>query len=108
AQAKTDAEAVALLRRRYLNVHPSAEMFADFSDFSFFRIRLKAAHLVAGFGRIVDLAATELLTDLSGAEALLEAERRAVDHINADHRDALVLYATQLLGAGDAAWQCTG
>ena len=28
-----------LLRRRYLNAHPSAEAFVDFKDFSFFRIR---------------------------------------------------------------------
>jgi heme iron utilization protein len=102
------SDQVALLRRRYLNAHPSAELFADFKDFSFFRIRPRAAHLVAGFGRIVDLDADLLKTDLSGAEALLDAEQRAVDHINADHRDALVLYATQLLGADNAAWQCTG
>ena len=41
-------------RRRYLNVHPSAEAFVDFKDFSFFRIRPSRTHLVAGFGRIVD------------------------------------------------------
>src|ERR1700720_598488 len=28
----------ALLRQRYLNAHPSAEAFADFKDFSFFRV----------------------------------------------------------------------
>src|SRR6516165_1330660 len=27
-----------LLRRRYLNAHPSAEAYADFADFAFFRI----------------------------------------------------------------------
>ena len=43
------------LRRRYLNAHPSAEVFVNFKDFSFFRIRPDGAHLVAGFGRIVDL-----------------------------------------------------
>src|SRR5712692_4679091 len=44
-----------LFRRRYLGAHPSAETFVDFKDFSFFRIRLSGAHLVAGFGRIIDL-----------------------------------------------------
>ena len=44
-----------LLRRRYLNAHPSAEAFVDFKDFSFFRIAPSGLHLVAGFGRIVDL-----------------------------------------------------
>jgi heme iron utilization protein len=99
---------VAMLRRRYLNAHPAAEAFVNFKDFSFFRIRPKAAHLVAGFGRIVDLAADQILTDLSGAEALLDAEQSAVDHINADHRDALNLYATRLLGVEAADWRCTG
>src|SRR6266702_4949720 len=37
---------VAIFRRRYLNAHPSAEVFVDFKDFSFFRIRPHAAHLV--------------------------------------------------------------
>ena len=42
-------------RRRYLARQPEAEMFAGFADFAFYRIAIKAAHLVAGFGRIVDL-----------------------------------------------------
>src|ERR1700684_2973435 len=45
----------AILRRRYLNAHPSSEVFVNFKDFSFFLVRPIAAHLVAGFGRIVDL-----------------------------------------------------
>src|SRR3954468_8251218 len=44
---------VPLPRQRYLNVHSSAEMFVDFKDFSFFRLRPMGAHLVAGFGRII-------------------------------------------------------
>jgi putative heme iron utilization protein len=97
-----------LLRRRYLNAHPSAEVFVDFKDFSFFRIRLKGAHVVAGFGRIVDLEPERILTDLRGAATLVEAEQGAVEHMNTDHRDALNLYATKLLGAEAAEWNCTG
>jgi putative heme iron utilization protein len=97
-----------VLRRRYLNAHPSSEAFVSFEDFSFFRIRPATAHLVAGFGRIVDLAPEQFLTDISGADALLEAEQGAVDHMNADHRDAMNLYATNLLGAEPADWRCTG
>jgi heme iron utilization protein len=97
-----------ILRRRYLNAHPSAEVFVDFKDFSFFRIRPAAAHLVAGFGRIVDLKPAQFLTDISEAGTLLEAEQDAIDHMNADHRDATNLYATRLLGAEAADWRCTG
>jgi heme iron utilization protein len=96
------------LRRRYLNAHPSAENFANFKDFSFFRIRPSGAHLVAGFGRIVDLEPEQFLTDIADAGPLLEAEQGAVEHMNADHREAMNLYATRLLGAESADWRCTG
>jgi putative heme iron utilization protein len=105
-EASTDD--LGILRRRYLNAHPSAEVFVNFKDFSFFRIRPAGAHLVAGFGRIVDLEPEQFLTDISDAGALLEAEQGAIDHMNADHRDAMNLYATKLLGAGPADWRCTG
>jgi putative heme iron utilization protein len=97
-----------ILRQRYLNAHPTAETFVNFNDFSFFRIRPSGAHLVAGFGRIVDLKPEQFLTDISDAGALLEAEQGAIEHMNADHRDAMNLYATKLLGADAADWHCTG
>jgi putative heme iron utilization protein len=100
--------AAEILRRRYLNAHPSADAFVEFKDFAFFRIIPSGTHLVAGFGRIVDLNPEQFLTDLSGAEELLEAEAGAVEHMNEDHREAMNLYATRLLGAGSAGWGCTG
>jgi heme iron utilization protein len=105
---QADRDDVAILRRRYLNAHPSSEVFVNFKDFSFFRIRPSGAHLVAGFGRIVDLKPTQFLTDISDAASLLEAEQGAVDHMNTDHRDAMDLYATKLLGAKSADWRCIG
>jgi putative heme iron utilization protein len=95
-------------RRRYLTQQPEAEMFAGFADFAFFEVKLKGAHLVAGFGRIVDLKASDLLVDLSGAEALIAAEPEVLAHMNADHADACRLYATKLLGAPDGEWRCVG
>ncbi len=106
AEAKPDD--LEVLRRRYLNTHPSAEAFVNFKDFSFFRIRPLAAHLVAGFGRIVDLKPEQFLTEIADAGALLDAEQGAVEHMNEDHRDAIHLYATKLLGADLADWRCTG
>jgi hypothetical protein len=103
--ASPDSE---LVRRRYLNAHPSAEAFVDFKDFSFFLIRPSGTHLVAGFGRIVDLKPRQFLTDISDATALVEAEQGAVEHMNADHRETTNLYATRLLGAAPDDWRCTG
>jgi putative heme iron utilization protein len=105
---QTEGSDAAILRRRYLNAHPSAQTFVNFNDFAFFRIRPLAAHLVAGFGRIVDLTPEQFLTDISDAASLLEAEQGAIDHMNADHREAINLYATRLLGADAADWRCTG
>lgn len=105
---ETAGETIGILRRRYLNAHPSAETFVDFKDFSFFRIVPSAAHLVAGFGRIIDLAPAQFLTEIGDAGELLEAEQGAVEHMNEDHREAMNLYATKLLGAENADWTCTG
>jgi heme iron utilization protein len=105
---EASGDQLAICRRRYLSAQPSAEVFVNFRDFSFFRIRPIGAHLVAGFGRIVDLAPEQFLTDISDAAGLLEAEQGAVDHMNADHSDAIQLYATKLLGAEPAEWRCTG
>jgi putative heme iron utilization protein len=104
AAATADAEA----RRRYLDRQPEAEMFAGFADFSFYRVALATAHLVAGFGRIVDLAPNDILVDLAGAEALVEAEAGIIAHMNEDHAEAVRLYATKLLGAQDGPWRCVG
>ncbi|WP_454624322.1 HugZ family pyridoxamine 5'-phosphate oxidase [Bradyrhizobium cenepequi] len=105
---EVEGEAAGLVRRRYLAAHPSAEAFVEFKDFAFFRIVPSAVHLVAGFGRIVDLRPEQFLTDLAGAKGLLEAEADAVEHMNEDHRDAMELYATRLLGAESADWRCIG
>jgi len=95
-------------RRRYLVRQPEAEMFVDFADFAFYGVTLKSVHLVAGFGRIVDLPPSEVLIDLAGAEALVDAEASIVAHMNDDHPNAVRLYATVLLGAPDGAWRCVG
>jgi len=102
------ASALKTVRRRYLNAHPSAETFVDFKDFSFFRIKAGGMHLVAGFGRIVDLRPEQFLTDISDADALTDAEQGAIEHMNADYREAMNFYATRLIGAEPADWRCTG
>ena len=96
------------IRRRYLDRQPESVMFAGFGDFSFYRIALKGAHLVAGFGRIVDLAPDDILTTTEDAVELVSAEPDIVAHMNQDHTETCRLYATRLLGARDGAWRCVG
>lgn len=92
-------------RWRFLARHPSAETYAGFADFGFWRLEVAGAHLVAGFGRIADLPPEDLSTDLAGAESLLAAEEGAIAHMNQDHFDAIGLYATRLLGEEPGAWR---
>ena len=97
-----------LARQRYLARQPESAAFAGFGDFAFYRIEIAGAHLVAGFGRIVDLAPADILLDLSDAQTLVDAEPDIVAHMNADHAEACALYATRLLGAPAGAWRCAG
>jgi putative heme iron utilization protein len=96
------------VRARFLARHPKAELYADFADFSFWRVEIAGGHLNGGFARAASLSAADLRTDLSGAEALVEAEAGALAHMNEDHREALELYATGLAGAAPGAWRTTG
>jgi heme iron utilization protein len=98
----------ARLRRRFLARHPKSELYAGFADFFFWRLAVVSAHLNAGFARAADLKAADLITDIAGAENLIEAEAAAVAHMNEDHAEAVRLYATKLLGAEDGPWRLTG
>jgi putative heme iron utilization protein len=95
----------ARVRRRFLARHPKAELYAAFSDFAFWRMMVASAHLNGGFARAADLAAADVLTDVSDADDLIAAEEGAVAHMNADHADAIQLYATKLLGEADGPWR---
>ena len=48
-------------KRLFLARNPDAARYAGFADFSLFRFDVAAAHMVAGFGRIVGLSRGELI-----------------------------------------------
>jgi len=55
---EADAEA----RHVYIDRHPDAARYSEFSDFSLYRFDIESGYLVAGFGRIVSLKREELLS----------------------------------------------
>jgi putative heme iron utilization protein len=95
-------------RRRFLARHPEAKGYATFRDFNLYKITVTGAHLVAGFGRIVDLAPADILVDVADSADLAAAEQGAVEHMNDDHAEALSLYATKLLDMPAGEWITTG
>ena len=90
------------LRRRYLARHPQAALYADFPDFSFWRLSPSAIHGVAGFGRIETLTPEEVFPVAAEMEAL---EMSAIEHMNNDHAEAIHLYATKILKAPPGPWR---
>lgn len=96
------------VRRRFLARQPKSKLYAGFADFTFWRMEMVSAHLNGGFARAADLAAADILSDVSDTAALIEAEEGAVAHMNDDHAEACRLYATKLLGAADGDWRCAG
>jgi heme iron utilization protein len=103
-----DSEAGLRFRRRFLARHPKAELYIDFPDFLFWRISIDKAHLNGGFARAWSGHGADILTDCSTAQECVATEESAIAHMNADHTDAVMLYATQLLGLPDLRWRCTG
>jgi putative heme iron utilization protein len=100
--------ASATARPRFLARHPAAAGYAEFADFAMYGLAVEGAHLVAGFGRIVDLAGPEITLDTSAAGGLIAAEPDILAHMNADHSEAVALYATALAGAPPGPWRMSG
>lgn len=94
------------LRARYLARHPGAARYEGFGDFAYWAMRVEQAHLVGGFARAFWLAGADLTAP--PAPALAEAEAGIVEHMNADHGDAVDVYANHLAGRGGRGWRMTG
>jgi heme iron utilization protein len=94
--------------RRFLARHPSAEAYAALPDFQAFHFEIAGGHYIGGFARIVDLAAAALVTDIAEAAELIAAERDIVAHMNADHADAVALYATEIAKCPPGEWRMSG
>ncbi len=81
------------LKSRYLAVHPYAAQYADFADFSLWRIRPLGGLYVGGFARAARLRAIDLALVAASVATIATAEARIMSHCNTDHPDALAAIA---------------
>ncbi len=95
------------LAARFAARHPASAAYAGFADFHLYRVIVERGHLVAGFGRIAWVEAEDLRL-AADASALAEAEADILAHMNADHAEAITLYAGRLLGREGGGWRMTG
>jgi hypothetical protein len=86
----TDARAL------YLDRHPNSKYWVDFDDFSFFRMDVVDVYYVGGFGVMGWVAAPEYGD--AHADPLADAATGILQHMNADHQDALILLAKVFTG----------
>ncbi len=107
-RALGDTEPEVRLKRRYLARHPEAVDYAAFADFKFYMVTPERLHLVAGFGRISWLAAAAVLLDAAHTGTLAEEEEGILAHMNADHADAVDLYARAAEPNTAAGWRMAG
>jgi len=75
-------------RRLYLERHPNSKYWVDFEDFSFYRLETVDVYFVGGFGVMGWVSAQ----DYSDArpDPLADSAARIIEHMNADHTDALI------------------
>ncbi len=94
--------------RRYLNRNPKATLYAGLGDFSLFRLEPDRASLNGGFGKAYALTSTDLVTQGPVVAELAASEQSALDHMNAEHLDAVAVYARHFAKASGGGWTLTG
>jgi putative heme iron utilization protein len=86
-------------RDRYLAANPTAAYYIDFGDFTFYRLDVETIRYVGGYGRMswVDAAAYAA----AEPDPLAGAVAGIIEHMNADHADAQILFCRHFLGRPD-------
>src|SRR5580698_5663784 len=80
-------------RKLYLQRHVNSKYWVDFEDFSFYRMDVVDLYYVGGFGVMGWVSASDY--DRSQPDPLADAMAEIIQHMNADHKDALVLLARE-------------
>ncbi|MCA0051576.1 HugZ family protein [Mesorhizobium sp. B283B1A] len=94
--------------RRYLNRNPKAVLYAGLGDFSIFRLEPQRASLNGGFGKAYLLDRSDLTGSGPIVEELADSEQSAIEHMNAEHLDAVAVYAHQFARASGEGWTIAG
>jgi putative heme iron utilization protein len=85
--------AIAKARELYLARHANSKYWMDFEDFSFHRMDVVDVYYVGGFGVMGWVSASEY--DRSQPDPLADSMAQIIQHMNTEHKDALVHIARQ-------------
>jgi putative heme iron utilization protein len=82
---------VAEARKLYLARYANSKYWVDFEDFCFYRMNVVDVYYVGGFGVMGWVSASEY--DRSQPDPLADSMAEIIQHMNTDHKEALVLLA---------------
>jgi putative heme iron utilization protein len=87
---------VAEARELYLNRHADSKYWVDFDDFCFYRMNVVDVYYVGGFGVMGWIPASDYYS--GQVDPLADSAISIIQHMNADHGDALILLARAFVG----------
>jgi heme iron utilization protein len=87
---------VADARKLYLERYENSKYWVDFEDFTFYRMDVLDVYYVGGFGVMGWVQAPDY--DIAKPDPLADGAAGIIDHMNADHKDALILLARVFAG----------
>jgi putative heme iron utilization protein len=87
---------VAVTREHYLARHANSKYWVDFEDFAFYRLEVVDIYYVGGFGVMGWVSAAEYRA--AQPDPLADSATGIIQHMNADHGDALILLAQTFAG----------
>ncbi|MEU8896107.1 DUF2470 domain-containing protein [Nocardia sp. NPDC048505] len=91
---------LAAAREAHLAAVPAARYYIDYSDFALWVLRVRRVRWVGGYGRMDSASAEEYAA--ARPDPVIPEAGRAIEHLNADHADALLSMARALGGYPDA------
>jgi heme oxygenase (biliverdin-IX-beta and delta-forming) len=83
-------------RKLYVERYANSKYWVNFDDFSFYRMDVLDVYFVGGFGVMGWVQAHDY--DGAQADPLADVAGGILEHMNADHKDALVLLARKCAG----------
>ena len=83
----------------FVKAHPDSAFYADFKDFYYYKLRVQSARYIGGFGRMSWIEGQDWKS--AEPDPLSESAAGIIEHMNEDHRDAMVVCCTSFSKATD-------
>jgi len=83
-------------RKLYLARYANSQYWVDFEDFGFYRMDVVDVYYVGGFGVMGWVSESDY--EHAQPDPLADATGEIIQHMNADHKDALILLAREFAG----------